>query len=305
MKSRCYPVRPRALALAALAERLPPQSWFVVSATFHYLGPACAALLFRFIEPLGLAWLRIATAGLVFACWRKPWKCLWQASNADRLIIVALGVSLALMNACFYLSIARLPLATVGAIEFLGPIALAAAGVRTRGNAIALILAVTGVYLLTAVRFASEWLGYVFAFANCLLFVLYVVLGHRVAMSGASNGIDRLGAAMLIAVIAAIPLGLREAIPAFQQPVLLLAAMGVGVSSSVIPYVADQLAMARLPRASFAMMLSLLPATAAIIGFLVLRQIPKPVEVLAIVLVITAIALHRPAYSAGSEKHKS
>lgn len=306
MKSRSYPAPPRALSLAPLVQRLPPQSWFVVSATFHYLGPAWAALLFRFIEPLGVAWLRIATAAIVFACWRRPWKCLQQASRADRCIIVALGIALALMNACFYLSIARLPLATVGAIEFLGPIALAAAGVRTWRNAIALLLAVTGVYLLTEVRFSSAWFGYVFAFANALLFVFYVVLGHRVAMSGASNGIDRLGAAMLVAMFAAVPLGLREAVPAFQQPVLLLASIGVGVCSSVIPYVADQLTMARLPRASFAMMLSLLPATATVIGVLVLRQIPRPVEMLAIALVIAAIALHRPAQAAGPEKrHRS
>lgn len=280
-------------ALAPLTERLPPQAYFVVSATFHYLGPACAALLFRFVEPLGVAWLRIATASVVFACWRRPWRCLRRANAADRFIIVALGVSLALMNACFYLAIARLPLATVGAIEFLGPIALAAISARTRRNVIALLFAITGVYLLTEVRLSGEWLGYAFAFANCILFVLYIVLGHRVAMTGASDGIDRLGAAMLIAVVASVPFGLQDAMPAFQRPALLLAGIGVGISSSVIPYVADQFAMARLPRASFALMLSLLPATAATIGFLVLRQIPKPVEALAIAMVIAAIALHQ------------
>lgn len=292
--SSAGPLAHREAAATPLAERLPPQAYFVVSATFHYLGPACAALLFRFVEPLGVAWLRIATASVVFACWRKPWRCMWRASAADRFTIVALGISLALMNACFYLSIARLPLATVGAIEFLGPIALAAAGARTRRNAVALLLAVAGVCLLTEVRLSGAALGYVFAFANCLLFVLYVVLGHRLAATGAAAGIDRLAAAMLIAVMAAVPLGLREAIPAFHSPALLWAAAGVGISSSVIPYVADQLAMARLPRASFALMLSLLPATATIIGLLVLKQIPKPVEVLAIALVIAAIALHRP-----------
>ncbi|HEY5759740.1 MAG TPA: EamA family transporter [Steroidobacter sp.] len=279
--------------LLALTERVPPQGYFLVSAVFHYLGPACATLLFNFVQPLGVAWLRIASAALVFALWRKPWRLVSRLATRDRLVIVGLGVSLALMNICFYLSIARLPLATVGAIEFLGPIALAAAGARTRRNVIALSMAIAGVYLLTQVRWSGEPLGYLFAFANCLLFVLYIVLGHRVAEAGGVEGIDRLGAAMLVAMIVAVPFGFHEAMPAFQSPLLLLAGIGVGIASSVIPYVADQLAMARLPRATFALMLSLLPATATAIGFFVLRQIPKPVELIGIGLIIVAVALHR------------
>jgi inner membrane transporter RhtA len=192
----------------------------------------------------------------------------------------------------FYEAIARLPLATVGAIEFLGPIALAALGLRTRRNLAALALAVAGVYVLTEIRIAGATLGYVFAFANCLLFVLYILLGHRIATAGGTSGIDRLGAAMLVATIAALPLGIRAAGPAFANP-LLLAGIGVGISSSVIPYVCDQLAMARLPRATFALLLALLPATATVIGFLVLRQVPSSAELLGIALVIGGVALHR------------
>lgn len=279
--------------LVSLTERVPPQSYFVISAVFHYLGPACAALLFSFVDPLGVAWLRIASASFVFAIWRKPWRRVRRLATDERRVIIGLGVSLALMNICFYLAIARLPLATVGAIEFLGPIALAAAGARTRRNVIALLMAIAGVYLLTRVRLTGEPLGYLFAFANCLLFVLYIVLGHRIAKAGGVEGIERLGAAMLVAAVVAVPFGFKQAIPAFHSPALLLAAIGVGISSSVIPYVADQLAMARLPRATFALMLSLLPAAATVIGFVVLKQIPKPVELLGIGLVIVAVALHR------------
>lgn len=293
----CFPSHrsqaPRLEFLVSLTERVPPQSYFVISAVFHYLGPACAALLFSFVDPLGVAWLRIASASFVFAIWRKPWRRVRRLATDERLVIIGLGVSLALMNICFYLAIARLPLATVGAIEFLGPIALAAAGARTRRNLIALLMAIAGVYLLTRVRLTGEPLGYLFAFANCLLFVLYIVLGHRIAKAGGAEGIERLGAAMLVAAVVAVPFGFKQAIPAFHSPVLLLSAVGVGISSSVIPYVADQLAMARLPRATFALMLSLLPATATVIGFVVLKQIPKPVELLGVGLVIVAVALHR------------
>jgi inner membrane transporter RhtA len=279
----------------AAAERLPPHVFFLVSAVFHYLGPAFAVLLFPYVAPLGVAWLRIATAAIVFALWRRPWRLFRQSSRSQIALIVSLGVTLAVMNGVFYEAIARLPLATVGAIEFLGPIGLAAAGMRTRRNFAALGLTIAGIVILTEVRIAGEPVGYLFAFANCAAFVLYVVLGHRIASEGGATGIDRLGAAMLVAMIAAFPFGIREAVPALASPLLLGAAIGVGISSSLIPYVCDQLAMARLPRASFALMLSLLPATASVIGIVVLHQVPSIWELCGVGAVILGVALHRPA----------
>jgi inner membrane transporter RhtA len=170
-----------ATARATLAERLPPHAWFVVSAVFHYLGPSFAVLLFASIAPSGVAWLRIASAGLVFAIWRRPWRFIAALPRQDQGIVIALGVVLAVMNTVFYEAIARLPLATVGAIEFLGPITVAAWGARTRRNLGALGLAVAGVYILTDVRLAGEALGYAFAFANCGLFVLYITLCSAIA----------------------------------------------------------------------------------------------------------------------------
>ena len=186
-----------------LTDRVPPHAFFLVSAVFHYLGPSFAVLLFAHIAPSGVAWLRIASAGLVFAVWRRPWRFFAALPRRDRIVIMSLGITLAAMNVAFYEAIARLPLATVGAIEFLGPILVAATGARTWRNAAALVLAITGVYVLTDVRIVSETLGYVFAFTNCVLFVLYILLGHRIASSGSgTSGIDRLGAAMLIASVA-------------------------------------------------------------------------------------------------------
>jgi len=277
------------------AERLPPHAYFVISAVFHYLGPAFAVLLFAHIAPLGVAWLRIASAGAVFAVWRRPWRYHRRLGGSERRLVVALGIVLALMNVSFYLAIARLPLATVGAIEFLGPIGLAAAGLGSRRNLAALFLAIAGVCFLTELSFPGAALGYAFAFANCALFVLYIVLGHRIAGAGGAAGIDKLGAAMLVAAVAAAPLGFAEAWPAFGNPALLAAGIAVGLCSSVIPYVTDQLAMSRLPRASFALLLSLLPATACGIGLLVLHQMPSLRDLAGIALVIAGVGLHRPA----------
>ncbi len=286
-------IDPLAAPGTSLGERLPPHLYFVVSAVFHYLGPAFAVLLFARVEPLGVAWLRIASAGLIFALWRRPWRYFLRQDARARWNIVALGAVLGCMNVCFYLAIARLPLGTVGAIEFLGPIALALAGMRTQRNVVALAVAVAGVWMLTHLRLAGAPLGFVFAFANCGLFMLYIMLGHRAAKDGRREGVDRLAAAMLVALLLVMPLGLRDAAVAFASPALLAAGIGIGVSSSVIPYVCDQLAMARLPRATFALLLALLPATASVIGIVVLHQIPSHAEVTGIALVIAGVSLHR------------
>jgi inner membrane transporter RhtA len=273
--------------LHLVQQRVPPHAYFVGSAIFHYLGPAFAVLLFVRVEALGVAWLRIASAALVFAAWRRPWRAL---ALLDRRTLFAWGAVLALMNCCFYLAIERLPLATVAAIEFLPVVGLAALGARTPRNAAALLLAVPGVYLLTGIRLEGEPLGVALAFANAGLFALYIVLAHRAAQGA---GVDALGLAMLIAAVVVTPLAGWEALPAFADPVALVAGIGVGISSSVIPYVFDQLAMARLPRATYALLVSLLPATAAVIGVIVLGQIPSLVEAAGVTLVIAGVALHR------------
>src|SRR5215510_4875434 len=113
------------LQLLRVRDRIPPHGFFLVSAVFHYLGPAFAVLLFAHVHVLGVAWLRIASAALVFALWRRPWRIIAGQSWAQRRTLVALGLVLGLMNASFYQAIARLPLSTVGAIEFIGPILLA------------------------------------------------------------------------------------------------------------------------------------------------------------------------------------
>jgi inner membrane transporter RhtA len=282
------------------SERIPPHLYFIVSAVFHYLGPAFAVLLFSRVAVLGVAWLRIAAAALVFALWRRPWRALAAADGEGRRLLIAWGAVLAVMNCCFYLAIDRLPLGTVAAIEFLPVIALAALGARTRRNVLALLLAVPGVYLLTGVHVQGEALGIAFAFANAALFALYIVLAHRVSRLSYLSGIDGLAASMLIAAAAVTPLAGWAALPALGDPVALAAGLGVGVSSSVIPYVSDQLAMRRLARSTYALMVSLLPATATVIGIVVLAQVPSPAEVLGVGLVIAGVAVHREPQEAAA-----
>src|ERR1700686_5596977 len=192
MEPATVPLTHRSPMHLPATRRLPAHGFFVLSAVFHYLGPAFAVLLFAQLAPLGVAWLGIATAAAIFAMWRRPWRYVLLLDARTRGSMLLLGAVLALMNASFYLAIDRLPLATVGAIEFLGPVVLAVAGLASRRNLIALVLAVGGVYVLTGVHIIADARGLYFAFANCALFVLYVMLGHRIASDGGAAGFDRL-----------------------------------------------------------------------------------------------------------------
>src|SRR5438094_7104823 len=212
------PIKPMTRERAHTARPVPPEAFFICSAIFHYLGPAFAVLLFARVDVLGVAWLRIASAGMVFGVWHRPWRLCGKLSPAERRIVLAFGFVLAIMNVCFYLAIDRLPLATVGTIEFLGPIVLAAFGVRTVRNLAALLLACGGVFLLTSVRTSGEPIGYIFAFATCALFALYVLLGHRIAATGGRGGVERLALAMLIACVVVTPIGLKNPLVAVFNP---------------------------------------------------------------------------------------
>lgn len=269
-----------------------PELLFVGSATFHYLGPSFAVLLFALVPPLGVAWLRIVTAAVVFAVWRRPWRAWLGAPPRERWVVVAWGVLLAGMNTVFYLAIDALPLATVAAIEFVGPVLIAAAGARSVRNGVAVVLVCCGVAALSTVSVSGSALGLGFAAANMVLFAGYIVLGHRVAGQRTLGGIDGLAAAMVVAALAALPLA-PQAAPALGSATALGAGAAVGVTSSVIPYVLDQLAMRRLSRGGYAVLSALLPATATVIGLIVLHQRPMPLDLLGIALVIAAVATHQ------------
>jgi inner membrane transporter RhtA len=282
------------LTFTKIAHSAPPHAWFGVSAIFHYLGPSFAVLLFPAVGVLGVAWMRIASAAAIFAPWTKPWRTIKEADPRTRFLLIGLGACLAIMNTSFYLALDRLPMSLVAAMEFVGTIGVALYGLRTARNLAALALTVLGVFLLIDVKWSTDPLGLFWAFLNGALFVGYIVLGHKISEGGASGGVERLGAAMAMAFFFIMPIGFVQAAEAFTMPVLVLAGVAVGACSSVIPYVCDQLAMSRLPRASFALMLALLPATATLIGIMVLAQIPSGQDMIGVLLVMSGVAIHKP-----------
>jgi inner membrane transporter RhtA len=271
---------------AARLRGLPPQSLFILGAISQYVGSALAVLLFAAVPAAGVAWLRVLAAAVALIAWRRPWGTPWTGGRL--LLVAAFGAALALMNLCFYLAIDRLPLGTAVAIEFCGPIAVAALGSRNRRDVLALALAALGVLALADVHLSGSPAGVALALAAGAFWAAYIVLGHRVAADRSIRPQDGLALAMAIGAVGLAPALVGAAAPAFASPLLLGACLLVGLASSVVPYALEQVAMSRLPRARFALLLSLLPATAAVVGAIVLGQIPGAVESLGIALVVVA-----------------
>jgi Predicted permease, DMT superfamily len=256
-----------------------------------YVGAALAVGLFDHLSPSTVAVLRLLGAAVVLIIWRHPGRDAWRGARLAR--AAAFGFATALMNLAFYEAIGRLPLGTAVAIEFCGPVAVAAVASRRPRDVAAVVLAAGGVLLIADVRWSGSPAGVLWALVAAALWASYIVLGKRVASAG--NGLDDMAVGFAVAAVALSPLLLigagPEGLGALADPVVLLVAVGVGVLSSVVPYVIDQLVLRRVGQARFAVLLALLPATAALVGLIALAQVPGLLEAVGIAAVIVAVAL--------------
>jgi len=269
-----------------VAQRVPAPVLFVVGGASMYLGAALAVGLFVDLSPSAVAALRLFGAAAVLLAWRRPGREAWRGRRLG--LALAFGLATALMNLAFYEAIARLPLGTAVAIEFVGPVVVAALTSRTRRDWVALGLAAVGVLLIADVRWADSPLGVLFALAAAALWAAYIVLGKRVAAGG--SGLDDLAVGFVLASVVLAPLAFTAG-AVLTSPRLLLLGVGVGVLSSVVPYALDQVVLRRVGRARFAVLLALLPVTAAVVGLAALGQLPTWVEAAGIVAVIAGVAL--------------
>jgi inner membrane transporter RhtA len=268
---------------------VPPQLLLVLGAISQYTGATVAVLLFTSVAPAPLAWLRVLFAAAALAAWRRPWRRAWPRRRLA--LVASFGAVIMTMNAAFYLAIARLDLGTVVAIEFVGPVAIAAAGSRRLRDFAGIALLVAGVGLLSGLHLSGSLAGVAWALTAGVMWAAYIVLGHRVAGAVDLRAQDGLAAAMAIAAVAAAPLFAWRTGQVFSDAGLLARAIVVGLASSVVPYALEQLAMRRLPRHRFAVMLALLPVTATLMGAVVLGQVPSAADATGIALVIGAIWL--------------
>ncbi len=266
----------------------------VLSGCTMYVGASLGVLLFEYIPPAGVAWLRVAASALILVALIRPGRQAW--TGRPMVLAGMFGIVTALMNISFYEAIARLPLGTAVAIEFLGPIAVVAAESRSARGWVSLLAALAGVVLIADVQFASQPLGIAFALAAAAFWAGYVVLGKVVAQSG--NSLDSLAVGWAISAVVTAPLaivivrgwhspdGLGRVV--WLVPALVL---GLAVLSSVIPYALDQMMLRMVGRARFALLLALLPVSAVLVGFAALGQVPTGPELVGIALVVAGVII--------------
>ena len=274
-------------------DRVPAPAIFVVSGLTLYLGAAVAVGLFDSLGAPTVSWWRIVLAAVVLLAWRRPWRRRW--TRHDVVAAGLFGTALAAMNIVFYVGIDHLPLGVAVAIEFTGPVAVAAVtgrGWRERG---AIAVAAAGVVLLAGVTLEGDLprsdvvVGLVAVLAAAACWAGYIVLGKRVAGGGA--GIDGLAVGMLVGALVFAPF-FGSSVPVVVPDLALLGfLLVVAVCSSVVPYVLDQVVLRRVGTATFSVLLAMLPATATVIGAVVLRQIPSWPEIAGLALVSGAIVM--------------
>ena len=271
--------------------------FFMAGAVSQYLGAAVGVFLFETTEPATVAWLRAAAAALVLLAWRRPWRRAWTWRSTGA--AAAFGLVTVGMNVAFYEAIARIPLGTAVAVEFVGPVAVATLGSRRARDVAAVALVVGGVVLLAGVQTDVDPVGLLFALLAAALWAGYILVGKSVADAGA--GLDSLAVGMAAAAVLSAPLlvgvQLGTDAAAFGDARTWVFGMGVGVLSSVIPYALDQPVLATIGRARFALLLALLPATATVVGAAVLAQYPAPAELAGIALVMLALIVNASSSS--------
>ncbi|WP_307830995.1 EamA family transporter [Nucisporomicrobium flavum] len=239
-----------------------------------------------FIDRLGAegtAWLRLAWAGLILAVLVRP--RVWRFDRRALLACVALGVATGGVTLLFMAAIARLPLGTASALEFLGPLGVAVVRGR-RGTTLWPALAAVGVLLLTQPwHGGADPVGVLFALAAALCWAAYILLTQRVGDE--VTGLRGLGVSMPVAALTATLVAGPSVFPRLTWE-LLLAGLGLAVLLPVVPFALEFLALRRLTTAAFGTLMSLEPAFALIIGFLVLGQRPGWVPVAGIGFVVAA-----------------
>jgi inner membrane transporter RhtA len=266
-------------------------AFFVVGAISQYVGAALGVFLFETTDPTAVAWLRCAAAAVALLAWRRPWRTRWTRRGVG--VAAGFGVVTVAMNVTFFEAIARIPLGTAVAIEFLGPVAVATLGSRRPRDLLAVVLVAAGVLLLAGVQADVDPLGVFFALLAAAMWAGYILLGKRVADEG--SGMDSLAVGMAAAaVLLAAPLLARQMLSdasVFTESRTWLLGIAVGVLSTAVPYALDQVVLTRIGRARFALLLALLPVTAAVVGALVLAQRPTLAEAAGIALVVAALVI--------------
>jgi inner membrane transporter RhtA len=272
---------------------------FVLSGTFQYVGAGVAVGLFDRMPVVSVAWSRIAIAAVVLIILLRPWRRHWTRRTWWR--AVAFGIVLAGMNIAFYLALEHLPLGTAVAVEFIGPVAVGALTGRGWRERAGIALAAVGVVLIVGVTLdaggGEAAIGLFWILLSAAGWAGYIMLGRKVATPalGEPSGLESLSVSMAAGAVVFAPIGVLGMVSGDAAPIadlhLMLLLVVVAVFSSVLPYGIDQIVLRHAPTARFSVLLSVFPATALLVGAVMLAEIPTLIEGIGLVAVSAAIAL--------------
>lgn len=267
-----------------VTDRAPAWSLAVVAMLCVQLGSALAVGLFPAVGPVGTAWLRLVAGGVILAVLVRP-----RRSDIPRTAVapmIALGVATATMAVAFLVAIDRIPLGTTVAIEFLGPLSVAAIRSRERRMLLWPALALAGVFLLTRPwDGAVDAIGLLAAAIGAVGWGAYILLTQHVGDQVA--GVRGLAITIPMAALITIPFGLPQALGGISWHVV-AAVFGLAVLVPVLPWSLEMLALRRLTTTAFGTLMALEPALAVLIGAVILHQPPAPVQILGVILVVIA-----------------
>ncbi|WP_432186367.1 EamA family transporter [Streptomyces sp. Tue6028] len=264
---------------------IPPTALVLLGIVSVQVGSALAKHLFSEVGSFGTVALRLFFAAAVLLL---LWRPSLRMSRRTWTVVLGYGVTLGLMNLCFYLALARIPLGIAVTVEFLGPLAVALAGSRRWLDTFWAVLAAGGVVLLMEGRGDLDLAGLLFALAAGTCWGLYILVGAALGRHTTEGNGLALG--MAVAALVAVPFGVADSGTALAQPWVLIAGLGVALLSSVIPYSLDLEALRKIPPRVFGILMSLEPAMAALIGLVVLQESLHWSQWIAVLCVVAASA---------------
>jgi inner membrane transporter RhtA len=251
-----------------------------------YAGAAFAKHLFPLVGAEGVVALRVGLSALLLAAFTRPWRAL--PSRADIPNLLLYGLTLGCMNLLIYRAFSRIPIGIAVSIEVMGPLAVVLLSSRRARDFVWVACAGFGLWLLLPLRGTAAALdpaGIAYAAGAAFCWAMYIVFGKRASQS---QGSGTVAWGMLAASIFIVPIGVVYAGGALLSPFVLAAGLAVAVLSSAAPYTLEMIALRKLPRRVFGILVSSSPAVAALAGFLVLGERLAGAQWLGIGLVILA-----------------
>lgn len=266
----------------------PPTILVLISIASTQLGSAFAKNIIQELGSITTVLLRIGLGAIALLLIQRPQ--VKGYSRADYLVLILFGLGMAAMNLSFYAAIARIPLGVAVTLEFIGPLGVACANSRRILDLLWIFLAGVGIFLLAPVTGSSlDPMGVGLALLAGFFWGTYILLSARVGKIFAEiDGVALMAAALVIGTLGLLPLGVLSGDLTRLEPQFLVAGLGVAILSSAIPYTFELEALKKLPVRVFGVLMSLEPAIASILGFIILRETLELRAIVAVILVTLA-----------------